>query len=153
MSTKTTTFEIVTMNMRDGSVQGHAAGCADLKRGVRKFAEPDQADYPLPVANKHEAWLEYNADFIAEHDHDGCDVEAGHCDNAYTIEWLPCADHVPATAAPAKPKRSRAKKATAPKLEMKNTGKYTRFYVDGKEVSYVPNELAAEIAKLLTSAN
>ena len=144
-----TTFEIVTMNMKDGSVQGHAAGCADLKRGKAKFAEPKQAGCVQHVNSKWEAWEDYNSDFIAEHDHaDTCDPENGLCDNAYEIEWLPCADHVPSHPAPAKP----AKKAAA-KLEMKNTGKYTRFYVGGKEVSYVPNELAAEIAKLLASTN
>ena len=160
-----TTFGIVTMNMKDGSVQGHAAGCADLKRGKAKFAEPKQAGCVQHVNSKWEAWEDYNSDFIAEHDHaDTCDPENGLCDNAYEIEWLPCADHVPSHPAPAKPakkaaakpaKKAAAKpaKKAAAKLEMKNTGKYTRFYVGGKEVSYVPNELAAEIAKLLASTN
>ena len=78
-------FQVVTMNMRDGSVQGHIHGCADLKRGVKKFAEPSQADDFMDVETKADAWLDYNSDFLSE----------GGPDNAYDIQWLPCAKAVP----------------------------------------------------------
>lgn len=77
-------YQVTLMNMGDGSVQGHAAGCADLKRGKAKYAEPTQADEVWDVVTKADAWLTYNADFLAE----------GGEDNAYEIEWLPCAKHI-----------------------------------------------------------
>lgn len=77
-------YQVVLMNMRDGSVQGHAAGCADLTRGKAKFAEPSQSEEVWDVITKADAWLGYNADFLAE----------GGEDNAYEINWLPCANHI-----------------------------------------------------------
>lgn len=76
-------YEIALVNITDGTVQGHKAGCADLKRGnLRKHA----ADvWEFPVDDKAEAWLNYNSDFLAE----------GGEDNAYEIQWSPCAKHVP----------------------------------------------------------
>jgi hypothetical protein len=76
-------MEIVMMNMPDGSVEGHRAGCADLKRHAHKFAEPDQAkdvwDYPDRAA----ARADYNADFDEE------------TDGWYDIRWMPCAAGLP----------------------------------------------------------
>lgn len=77
-------YQVTLMNMRDGSVQGHRAGCADLKRGVRKYAEPSQADDVWDVKTKADAWMSYNSDFLAE----------GGEENAYSIEWLPCTKHI-----------------------------------------------------------
>lgn len=77
-------FQVTLMNMRDGSVQGHGAGCADLKRGKAKFAEPMQATEVWDVVTKADAWLSYNSDFLAE----------GGESNAYEIDWLPCAKHI-----------------------------------------------------------
>jgi hypothetical protein len=80
---KTMGFDVVTMNMRDGSVQGHKAGCADLKRGRAKFSEPEMAEYVETVETKAEARASYNADFDYE------------TDGWYEIEWAACAKHVP----------------------------------------------------------
>ena len=77
-------FQVVTMNMKDGSVQGHAIGCRDLTRGKAKFAEPSQAEQPVDVETKADAYVEYNQDFLAEGS------------GGYDIDWLPCAKHVPA---------------------------------------------------------
>lgn len=74
------THSIALVNMRDGSVQGHKAGCADLKRGARKFADEP---WTFDVESKADARFNYNADF--DYDVDGW----------YEIEWLPCANHVP----------------------------------------------------------
>lgn len=78
-----TSYNVVLMNMTDGSVQGHAAGCADLKKRNRKFAEPSQADYPMKVVDCDAAREEYNADFDEE------------TDGWYDITWMPCAKAVP----------------------------------------------------------
>jgi hypothetical protein len=70
MSTKSTesttparpSFEVTLVNITDGSVQGHKAGCADLTRGnLRKHAEEP---WTLEVTDKAQAWFEYNADFL-----------------------------------------------------------------------------------------
>lgn len=74
-------YGIALVNMTDGSVQGHKAGCADLKRGARKFAD---APWTFEVPHKEAAREAYNADFDEE------------IDGWYDIEWLPCANHVPA---------------------------------------------------------
>lgn len=87
-----TLHAVALVNLRSGEVEGHKAGCADLKRGHRKQA--DEA-WTLEVADKHQAWEAYNGDFIAECEHDDCDVENTECRNAYEIKWLPCANHVP----------------------------------------------------------
>lgn len=83
-----TNYEIALVNMTDGTVQGHAAGCADLKRGKAKHADEVWA---FPAQSKHEAFVNYNSDFIEENE-DGSD----NYDNCHPIFWLPCADHVPA---------------------------------------------------------
>lgn len=88
-------FNITLIGKSDGSVVGHKAGCADIKRKVHPF---DSEPWTFKVANKMEAWANYSADFIAECDeHDNCDEATGQCVNAYDIEWLPCADAVPNT--------------------------------------------------------
>ena len=64
------TFSITLANMTDGTVQGHKAGCRDLTtsrtrkgRSVRVVAE---SLWTLEVETKREAFLGYNADFLAE---------------------------------------------------------------------------------------
>lgn len=85
--------KITLINMADGSVAGHKAGCADIKRGAASHAD---RPWTFSVANKVEAWEAYNSDFFAEClSHEGCDESKAVCSNAYTIEWLPCAAHVP----------------------------------------------------------
>lgn len=84
MTDPTTTHQVALVNISDGSVQGHRAGCADLTRGnLRRHASEA---WTLRVVDKAHAWLEYNSDFLAE----------GGEDNAWPIDWKPCADHVPA---------------------------------------------------------
>ena len=158
-------FQVVTMNMRDGSVQGHRAGCADLKRGTSKFAEPSQANDILDVTSLHEAWVDYNADFLGECDthEESCNEAHDACVNAYDIQWLPCVAGIPATVeeaekavsakAPAKAKAKKAKSAKAPAkpvVTVRSTGKYVRVYLGDKEVGYLPSNLAtvAELEKL-----
>lgn len=89
-------YNVALVNMTDGSVQGHKAGCADLKKHANKRHFADEA-WELEVSSKNEAWLNYNSDFLAEcytHD-DVCDESKSVCANAYDIKWLPCANHVP----------------------------------------------------------
>jgi hypothetical protein len=94
-----TTYLVTLANTNDGTVHGHKAGCADLKRGAAYRNHKDE-QFEIEVSTKREAWLDYNADFIAE----------GGEENAWPVEWLPCADHVPADAAapvePAAPKKA-----------------------------------------------
>ena len=74
-------FQIQLVNMIDGSVTGHKAGCADLKKLKR------QGHYvidPMEFSSKREAWEDYNEDFLAEGE-----------DSAWPIDWKPCSDHVP----------------------------------------------------------
>lgn len=77
------TFSIALVNISDGTVQGHKAGCADLSRGSLR-CHADEA-WELEVEDKAEAWFSYSSDFLAE----------GGMDNAYAIDWKPCANHVP----------------------------------------------------------
>lgn len=79
------TFEITLVNMTDGSVQGHKAGCADLTRRRRTKVRQANEPWTFSVTSKHDAWTEYNSDFLAE------GPESGN----YQIDWLPCADEVP----------------------------------------------------------
>jgi hypothetical protein len=78
-------YQVVLMNRRDGGVEGHAHGCADLTRGSRKFAGDQDPEDAWDVFTKHEAWVGYNSDFLAEGPESG----------QYEIQWLPCAKHVP----------------------------------------------------------
>lgn len=77
-----TQHQITLINLTDGTVDGHAAGCADIKRRTRNHADEP---WTFAVATKHDAWLEYNTDFLAEGEESG----------QYDINWLPCAKHVP----------------------------------------------------------
>ena len=100
----TTTHTITLVNLKDGLVQGHKAGCADLKATTHHADKP----WTLEVEDKNAAWLAYNSDFIAEcvEHEDFCNEDRGVCSNAWGIHWLPCANHVPSnkeTAAPAAP--------------------------------------------------
>ena len=81
MSTTTHTITLVTM--KDGSVQGHKAGCADLKTTTHHVGEP----WTLEVENKHAAWMAYNSDFLAECDEheDYCNEDRRICSNAWDI--------------------------------------------------------------------
>jgi hypothetical protein len=140
-------YQVVTMNMKDGSVQGHAHGCADLKRGKAKFAEPSQADDFMDVTSKHDAWLDYNADFLPEcYDHENCDEAAGRCANAYEIHWLPCADAVPAFA---EEEEAPVAEAAAPVVTTRVGRKWTYVFVDGEEVAYVRNDMVALVLATL----
>lgn len=109
--TSTATYEIETLNRADGSVDGHRAGCADIARIAKK--ERIDRSGSWTVTSKLQAWADYNADFIGEcYDHETCDEAHGQCANAYTINWLPCADHVPATAEDTTEKESTMSKKT-----------------------------------------
>lgn len=142
-------YQVVTMNMRDGSVQGHAHGCADLKRGRAKFAEPSQADDFMDVTTKADAWLDYNADFLAE----------GGEDNAWPIEWLPCASHIPAgdthavyeeNFGDATPVAYQSEVVTHEPVVTTRVGrKWTYVFVDGAEVAYVRNDMVALVLATL----
>jgi hypothetical protein len=81
---KNTTYLVTLANTKDGAVHGHKAGCADLKRS-KAYALHRDEQFEVEVTSKREAWLDYNADFIAE----------GGEDNAYPVEWFACAKHVP----------------------------------------------------------
>jgi hypothetical protein len=79
-------FDVTLQNMSDGSVQGHRTGCADInKRRRNAKVQPGDEPWPLTVQHKHEAWVNYNSDFLAEGPESG----------QYNIDWLPCADGVP----------------------------------------------------------
>jgi hypothetical protein len=81
--TATTTHSITLINMSDGSVAGHKAGCADIAKYVRKLFIDDP--WTFEVSTKHEAWVNYNCDFLAEGEESG----------QYSIDWKACAKHVP----------------------------------------------------------
>jgi hypothetical protein len=78
---------IALVNMRDGSVQGHKAGCRDLKQTAHHADTP----WVFRVDDKFEAFEAYNTDFIAESEANGDDPYS----NCYKIDWLPCTKHIP----------------------------------------------------------
>lgn len=121
-------FQVVLMNMRDGSVQGHAAGCADLTRGVRKFAEPSQATDVWDVLSKEQAREGYNADFDEE------------TDGWYDINWLPCAKHVPAETE--KAEEFDLHESLPGVVTVKRGPKWTYVSVNGEQVMEVRSEMA-----------
>lgn len=104
MSTTASTFSVALVTMKNGTVAGHKAGCADLKQ----TRDHDNEVWTFDASSKNDAWLEYNADFLAECEGephcDRHDEAAGECNNAWGIEWASCANHIPAlpgqTAAP-----------------------------------------------------
>lgn len=75
------TFKVQLVNVTNGTVAGHKAGCSDLK----KLAQRHDVLEVQEVHDKQEVHDDYNADFIAE----------GGEDNAYEIDWKACANHVP----------------------------------------------------------
>lgn len=140
-------YQVVLMNMRDGSVQGHAAGCADLKRGKAKFAEPQQADEVWDVEVKEDARESYNADFDEE------------TDGWYDIDWLPCAKHIPAQReeAPAEDMTldqvaDAVERAQAPEYTTRVGRKWTYVFLGDEEVAYVRNDQVANVLLLLKAA-
>lgn len=141
-ATTAQTFQVVTMNMKDGSVQGHAAGCADLKRGVRKFAEPQQADWPMTVSTKHEAWLDYNQDFIA----DGEDM------GTYGIDWLPCAKHVPQGLPDTIESVEMDEAPAKPVVTAKVGPKWAYIFVDGEQVAEVRSQFVDAVLLTIISS-
>ena len=134
---------IALVNITDGTVHGHKAGCADLKRGtLRKHA--DQA-WEFEVADKADAWFSYNSDFLAE----------GGEDNAYEIQWAPCAKHVPegdnharyeAAFGETTPIAYQTEITThEPVMEVKRGRKWTYLHIDGVQVLEVRTELADQV--------
>lgn len=90
------TYSVSLINTPQGGVEGHRGGCADVPRKARLYR--DDA-WTFEVKDLHEAWVAYNSDFLAEcYEHESCDEEHGECVNAYTIDWKPCADGIPAYA-------------------------------------------------------
>lgn len=132
-------YQVVLMNMRDGSVQGHAAGCADLKRGKAKFAEPMQADEVWDVEVKEDAREAYNADFDEE------------TDGWYDIDWLPCANHIPAQREVTLDQVADAieRSQGKPEVTTRVGRKWTYVFVDGEEVAYVRNDMVALVLATL----
>jgi YD repeat-containing protein len=125
-------FQVTLMNMRDGSVQGHNAYCADLKRGKAKFAEPDQANEVWDVLCKEDAREGYNADFDEE------------TDGWYDIDWKPCADHIPAHREEAPAEKP------APTVTLKRGRIWTYVYdVDGNLIAEVRNDAFATVGAAL----
>lgn len=55
-------FEITLINQTDGSVDGHRAGCRDIKRTAKHACEA----WTFKVDSKDTARAEYNADFDEE---------------------------------------------------------------------------------------
>lgn len=128
---------IALVNITDGTVQGHKAGCADLTRGaLRKHGSEV---WNLEVDSKLEAWENYNEDFLAEcDDFDGdCDHENAVCSHSWSITWLPCAKQVPVHA--------EAPKVVEPSKEVKRGPKWTYLFIDGVQVLEVRTELADQV--------
>lgn len=78
------TYDVTYVNEAKGGVSAHIAGCKDLDK-VGKGNHDEEAG-TVTVTSKHDAWLEYNSDFLAE-DPSG--------ENAWDIDWKNCAKHVP----------------------------------------------------------
>jgi hypothetical protein len=116
-------FQVAVMNMKDGSVQVHGAGCADLKRG-KNFAEKFQADEVWDCIDREDIREAYNADFDEE------------TDGWYDMTWMPCASHVPdRTEAPVEES----------KVEVKRGPKWTYIHVNGVQVMEVRSEFADQV--------
>jgi hypothetical protein len=123
-------FHAVTLvNMTDGSVQGHRTGCSDLSKKLKKMESCE-----LEVASKAMARAEYNADFDEE------------TDGWYEIEWLPCANHVPATI-----DDNIMGRVAAPVITTKVGAKWTYIYSDGELVAEIRNDQAAAIHAITAS--
>lgn len=117
-------FQVAVMNMKDGSVQVHGAGCADLKRG-KNFAEKFQADEVWDCIDREDIREAYNADFDEE------------TDGWYDMTWMPCASHVPA--------REETPVVEESKVEVKRGPKWTYIHVNGVQVMEVRSEFADQV--------
>ncbi len=113
---KVALHEVETVNRADGSVDGHRAGCADIAKVVKR-ERLDHFGEPFAVASKHQAWLEYNVDFLPECEGcEGHDEAAGNCQHAYDINWLACAKAIPSGIAPEPEVKPVAPRRTAKKV-------------------------------------
>lgn len=112
MNASTSTHPVALVNMKDGSIHGHKAGCADLKQ----TRDHEDTPWTMEVESKHIAWLTYNSDFLAECDEheDFCNEDRGICSHAWDIHWAPCADHVPSG-------EEGAPEVTKPEVEVRGT--------------------------------
>ena len=123
---------IAIVNLADGTVQAHKAGCADLSRGtLRRHASEA---WNLEVDTRHEAWVEYNIDFLEEGPESG----------QYEITWLPCAKHVPQGEADTYETwaaGSEVVEETKPVVTHKRGPKWSYIFVDGVQVAEVRSNL------------
>lgn len=129
-----THYQVTVMNMTDGSVQVHGAGCADLKRG-KNFAEKYQATELWDCIDREDIREAYNADFDEE------------TDGWYDMTWMPCASHVPARADYVADAIERSQ--DEPVVTTRVGRKWTYVFVDGEEVAYVRNDMVALVLKTL----
>jgi len=118
-------YQVTVMNMRDGSVQVHGAGCADLKRG-KNFAEKYQADELWDCVDREDIREAYNADFDEE------------TDGWYDMTWMPCASHVPDRTDYVADAVEKAQKDVT--VTTKVGRKWTYIYVGGELVAEVRND-------------
>lgn len=117
-------FDVVLVNNADGSVEGHLAGCADLKKVGKGKRDHDEATPSVRVQSKHEAWADFNADFIAE----------GGESNAYAVDWQGCTSVVPSVESAKAPE----KPAGAPSTDAKDSKKESSAKDAGKPAAAKP---------------
>lgn len=129
-------FQVAVMNMIDGSVQVHGAGCADLKRG-KNFAEKVQAEDVWDCKDREDIREAYNADFDEE------------TDGWYDMTWMPCASHVPdRTEAPAEEPKADETVAVAG-VTIKVGRKWTYMYAaDGSLIAEIRNDAVDAVRAL-----
>jgi hypothetical protein len=130
-------FSVTIANMTDGTVQCHKAGCRDLTQVRRTNVVGGylrvESMFTIEVETQRDAFLYYNADFLAEGQHE---------DDVYSLDWAPCTNHVPVdvrTEEPASP---------APTgLTVKRGSKWTYLYAaDGSVIAELRNDSLAAIA-------
>lgn len=117
---------VAIVNMTDGSVQVHKAGCKDLTRKARGKVQFADEAWELEVDDRRDAAEAYNADFDEE------------TEGWWELTWMPCAHHVP----------EREESATV-ETTIKVCGKWTRFYQNGVEVGRVHNDAADAVFALI----
>lgn len=134
-------FQVAVMNMRDGSVQVHGAGCADLKRG-KNFSEKYDGEV-WDCIDREDIREAYNADFDEE------------TEGWYDMTWMPCASHVPDR----ETKGLNLVTITVEEggldlvesedntgvIEVKRGRKWTYIFVDGEQVMEVRTEFADQV--------
>lgn len=137
-------YQVMVVNMRDGSVQVHGVGCADLKRSKSKFAdEPTLWD----CKDTADVWASYNSDFLAE----------GGEENAYDLKWLPCASHVPTADNHERYLEWFGDDHTpvayqAPlKVTTRVGRKWTYVFLDGAEIAYIRNDQVGTVIDALNN--